>query len=68
VEARDPAGHVAATARSGSDGRYRLALAPGQYSLAVASSGPFPRCPTLAATVVAGKLATVDVGCDTGIR
>jgi hypothetical protein len=68
VEARDPAGHLAATARSGSDGRYRLPLPPGQYTLAVASSGPFPRCPTATATVVAGELATVDVSCDTGIR
>jgi hypothetical protein len=68
VEARDPAGHLAATARSGSDGRYRLPLPPGQYTLSVASSGSFPRCPTATATVVAGELATVDVSCDTGIR
>jgi hypothetical protein len=68
VEARDQAGHLAATARSGSDGRYRLSLPPGQYTLTVASSGSFPRCPTRTATVVAGEVATVDVSCDTGIR
>jgi hypothetical protein len=54
--------------RSGSDGRYRLPLPPGQYTLTVVSSGSFPRCPTPTATVVAGRLATVDISCDTGIR
>jgi hypothetical protein len=68
VDARDPAGRLAAMSRSGSDGRYRLPLPPGQYTLTVASSGSFPRCPTPTATVVAGRLATVDISCDTGIR
>jgi hypothetical protein len=68
VDARDPAGRLAAMSRSGSDGRYRLLLPPGQYTLTVASSGSFPRCPTPTATVVAGRLATFDISCDTGIR
>jgi hypothetical protein len=54
--------------RSGSDGRYRLTLPAGTYTLSVAVSGPLPRCPTPTATVVAGKVATVDISCDTGIR
>jgi hypothetical protein len=68
VDARDPAGRLAVMSRSGSDGRYRLLLPPGQYTLTVASSGSFPRCPTPTATVVAGRLATFDISCDTGIR
>ena len=34
----------------------------------VAATGAFPRCPAPTATVVAGKLVTVDISCDTGIR
>ena len=68
IDAQDGSGHLATTTRSGSDGRYTLALPPGTYTLTVASPGPFPRCPTPTATVVAGKLATLDIACDTGIR
>lgn len=68
IDARDASGHLAGSTRSGSDGHYRLALPPGTYTLAVAATGPFPRCPTPTATVVPGSLATVDIGCDTGIR
>jgi hypothetical protein len=68
IDARDASGHLAGSTHSGSDGQYRLALPPGTYTLAVASAGPFPRCPTPTATVVPGGLATVDISCDTGIR
>ena len=68
IDAQDASGHLATTTRSGSDGRYTLALPPGTYTLTVASPGPFPRCPTPTATVVADKLATLDIACDTGIR
>jgi hypothetical protein len=68
VDAKDASGRLAATTRSGSDGHYRLMLPPGTYTLTVASTGPFPRCPTPTGTVVAGSSATVDIHCDTGIR
>jgi hypothetical protein len=68
IDARDASGHLAGSTRSGSDGQYRLALLPGTYTLTVAAPGPFPRCPTPTATVIAGKVAMLDIGCDTGIR
>ena len=68
IDARDASGHLAGSTASGSDGHYRLALPPGTYTLTVASAGPFPRCPTPTATVVAGKVAVLDISCDTGIR
>lgn len=68
IDARDAPGHLAGSARSGSDGQYRLALPPGTYTLTVVSAGTFPRCPTPTATVIAGRVAMLDIGCDTGIR
>jgi hypothetical protein len=68
IDARDASGHLAGSTRSGSDGQYRLVLPPGTYTLTVAAPGPFPRCPTPTATVIAGKVVMLDIGCDTGIR
>ena len=68
IDARDASGHLTGSTRSGSDGQYRLALPPGTYTLTVAAPGPFPRCPTPTATVIAGKVAMLDISCDTGIR
>ena len=68
IDARDASGHVAGSTRSGSDGQYRLSLPPGTYTLMVAATGPFPRCPTPTATVIGGKVVMLDISCDTGIR
>jgi len=68
VEATDAAGRIVATARSGTDGRYEMALPPGTYVLKVVGTGPFPRCPNPSGAVTQGMLTTVDISCDTGIR
>jgi hypothetical protein len=68
VDATDAAGRTVASAQSGSDGHYRMTLAPGTYTLKVPGTSPFPRCPTAAATVTPGMVTTVDISCDTGIR
>jgi hypothetical protein len=55
---------------SGSDGTFRVALAPGTYVVRPADGGPaYPRCsPTEPVAVVAAAYAHVNVTCDTGIR
>ena len=55
---------------SGADGYYRLAVAPGQYTLVPQSpSGlPLPTAGPIPIEVLAEAWATVDVGYDSGIR
>ncbi|HYM14938.1 MAG TPA: hypothetical protein VEZ14_05225 [Dehalococcoidia bacterium] len=53
---------------SGSDGRFRLLLPPGAYHLVGESGGTFPRGSNVDAVVVQGRLTTVQIRYDTGIR
>jgi len=57
---------VSTETRTGDDGRYRIALPPGVYSVRVRSArfGAEPK----SATVVAGRFAVRDFSIDTGIR
>jgi len=59
------AGHAAVRTRTGSDGTYKIVLAPGAYSVALAS--PRRMGPT-SARVTSGLFRTVDFSIDTGIR
>ncbi|SEF18673.1 PQQ-binding-like beta-propeller repeat protein [Jiangella alba] len=59
VEAVDASGAVAGSARTGADGRYLMALDPGEYTLRVAALGYATA--TLPTTVVAGSTATADL-------
>jgi hypothetical protein len=50
-------------------GNFRVALAPGTYTIRVApTSGRFPSCEVKDATVLSGKTLAVDIGCDSGLR
>ncbi len=51
---------------SDAHGRFRVALAPGTYTI-VNDGGTFPRC-RATATVPADAYATITITCDTGIR
>jgi hypothetical protein len=53
--------------RSGSDGRFRVQLAPGRYTLTGAHSG-LPRATPVTVTVRAHRYAHVTIRFDTGIR
>lgn len=59
------AGRVVATGRTGGDGTFRIAVAPGEY-VVTAKAGM--SCELMDARVVASQFVTVDVPCDTGIR
>jgi hypothetical protein len=59
---------VAGSAVTDDDGRYAIALRPGDYTLRVATDGMFPTCAERSVNVTAGPPADADIDCDTGIR
>ena len=67
IDVRDGNGGTVAETESSSDGRYRVTVPPGSYTLVVVT-GTFPRCPDTPVSVQAGVSARVDIICDTGIR
>ena len=52
----------------GANGNYAITLAPGDYTLHVATASTFPRCTDDDITVTASGPLHHDIGCDTGIR
>jgi len=60
-------GGTAATAKAGSDGRFRVAVPPGDYTVE-AQSPQAMRCSPADVTVSRDRYADVAVSCDTGIR
>ena len=66
----DAQGREAARTTSGVDGRYRVTLPAGRYTVLPLAPGsqPFPRASTVEATVVAGFVTIVNIAYDTGIR
>lgn len=61
-------GGIAATVRSGQDGRFSVALPPGDYVLEPQNGSPLPVAPTQPVTVQPHQFATVRVQYDSGIR
>lgn len=66
----DSDGRVVAEVMSGADGRYRVALPPGEYTIVPATpeASPFPFATPVEVIVVADDFTTVDIAYDTGIR
>jgi Carboxypeptidase regulatory-like domain len=67
IDVHDRNGRTVAKTKSSADGRYRIGVTPGNYTLVVVTS-TFPRCPETSISVKAGVFARVDISCDTGIR
>jgi hypothetical protein len=62
-------GDVAGTDRTDADGRFQIALAPGDYVVtAHVGSGPFSSAKPVDVTVSADGYATANLSIDTGIR
>jgi hypothetical protein len=71
IAVRDAAGRQVLQFTSGADGRFRVDLAPGTYTLAplpLRAGSPFPRPVPATVTVTAGSYAHAEVTYDTGIR
>jgi hypothetical protein len=68
VQAIDGSGNVAGSDTTDANGNFAIALAPGGYTLHVATTSMFPSCPDDHITVTNGGPQHHDIGCDTGIR
>lgn len=65
----DPDSREVGRVTSAADGTFRLALAPGEYTIAPAAGGdPYPSAPIQAAAVLPGRFTDVEINYDTGIR
>ncbi len=49
-------------------GRFRLSLAPGHYTISMKEKRRFPSCGPYEVDVVAGKMTKVNWECDSGLR
>lgn len=68
VNIRDAAGGLVTRVRTDTDGRFRVGLEPGRYTLDPESGDPFPVASQQDVEVVAGSFTDVVVSFDTGIR
>lgn len=70
VVVRDANGHEVARTHSGSDGRFKVDVAPGTYTIVGLNIGSsmLPRPIPTTVTVTSGSYATVNVEYDSGIR
>jgi hypothetical protein len=70
VVVRDAGGHEVARTHSGADGRFKVDVAPGSYTVVGLNIGSsmLPRPIATTATVTSGSYVTVNVEYDSGIR
>lgn len=64
----DGARRPIAEVRSAADGRFRVVLAPGTYTLSPQAQGAFPHAAEQTVTVLEGQITTVQIAFDSGIR
>jgi hypothetical protein len=68
IDVRTARGGKVTRFRTGEDGRFRVGLRPGRYTLVPESTEPFPYAGELEVEVVAGVYTEVVISFDTGIR
>ena len=68
ISVLDSAGRKVAEARSGADGRFRLLLPAGTYTLRPEASGAFPHAREQSVAVENGRITPVQIVFDSGIR
>ena len=65
--ASDPS-RLFASVLTGSQGKFEMSLAPGEYVFQAVGKNPLPGCGTQAVTVMPGEYRDITLSCDTGIR
>jgi hypothetical protein len=68
ITVRDAEGDHVTRVRSGEDGRFRVGLVPGRYTLDPEDGDPFPTATDQEVDVLPGSFTEVVVSFDTGIR
>lgn len=69
VRLRDASGTVIAVATTDADGQFQILAHEGRYEVRADVQGAaFPRCKAVAAEVLGGQMANVDINCDSGMR
>ena len=68
VHLRNSAGVIIARTIATVDGAFQLQAPPGEYEIEIAVAGAYPRCETTQVTVRKGRVAEVDISCDSGMR
>lgn len=68
IDVRRRSGELVTTVRTGPDGRFRVGLVPGLYTLVPESGDPFPIASDVDIEVVQGSYTDVTIHFDTGIR
>jgi len=68
IRVLSPGGAQVARVRSGTDGRFRVGLAPGSYRVVGESGNPLPRGSEEEVTVTKGVWVPLTLSFDTGIR
>jgi hypothetical protein len=68
IEVEVSSGERVAHTRTNAEGRYRLALAPGEYTLVVRTAAGGPFCAPVTVKVAADRAVQANISCDTGIR
>ncbi|HEX7975159.1 MAG TPA: carboxypeptidase-like regulatory domain-containing protein [Anaerolineales bacterium] len=64
----DPASQQVARFQTGSDGKFRVPLPPGTYTLHAETTAAYPRTSDQAVTVRLGQFTHIDITFDSGIR
>lgn len=68
VRLADQQGRVVAQSITSADGSFVLHVAPGQYTLELATEGAYPRCTPQHVKLARGQHRTVSLDCDSGMR
>ena len=61
-------GQIVRTVNSAADGKFEIKAGPGLYDLQIEIDGKYPRCETVTVKVKKGRLAEVNLECDSGMR
>jgi len=56
------------TAKTDKQGRYKVELPPGKYSVQAVGGSPLPYCEAKSVTIKSNEMLAVNFSCDTGIR